>query len=380
VVSDSLARRIRELAPRHPLYLRMREALGRYRAIEAAGGWEPVPVGAPPEPGEPDPRVPALRTRLAATGDLPADDDSTGDSLFTPKLQEALQRFQRRAGLADDGVLGPRTRAALNAPVSDRIDLLRLNLERARWVLPGLGGTYVAVNIAGFESYFVRNDTLAWSAPSIVGQPFRQTPEFRAMMTYLVLNPTWTVPTLLLDEDVLPAVRRDTAYLGAHAMQVLDWQGAPIDPATIDWAWYRGRSFPYRIVQAPGDLNPLGRVKFMFPNPYAVYLHDTPARTLFRKPSRTFSSGCIRIEHPMTLAALLLEGSPWTTAALDTAVALGTERTIPLPRAVPVVLVYWTAWVDRDGLSQFRPDIYGRDAAVLRALDAPFTFRWNAAN
>jgi len=229
--------------------------------------------------------------------------------------------------------------------------------------------------IAGFESYFVRNDSVVWRAPSIVGQPFRQTPEFRAVMTYLVVNPTWTVPELLLDEDVLPAVRRDPGYLTTHAMQVLDRQGNGVDPATIDWRWYRGRSFPYRIVQAPGGENPLGRVKFMFPNPYAVYLHDTPAQNLFRRSQRTFSSGCIRIEHPMTLAGLLLEDSLWTVPSLDSVVALGTELTIPLPRAVPVVILYWTAWTGDDDAVNFRPDVYRRDAAVQRALDAPFHFR-----
>jgi len=308
-----------------------------------------------------------------ATGTNPAATAAAepGDSV-TPVLAAALLRFQARHGLYPDGVLGGRTLAELNIPVESRINSLRINLERGRWVLRGLGGTFVAVNIAGFESYFVRNDTVVWRAPSIVGQPFRQTPEFRASMTYLVVNPTWTVPELLLDEDVFPAVRRDPTYLASHAMQVLDRQGNSVDPATIDWSWYRGRTFPYRVVQSPGGTNPLGRIKFMFPNPYAVYLHDTPARELFRKPQRTFSSGCIRIEHPMALAALLLEGSSWTPAALDSVLATGAEQTVPLPRAVPVILLYWTAWSAAEGPVNFRPDVYHRDAAVLRALDAPF--------
>ena len=375
VTSDTMPAAIAALAPRHPLYLRLRSDLARYRALEAAGGWEPIPAGPTLEDGDRDARVPALRRRLALTGDLdPVAASDTGE-VVTPALAAAVAHFQARHGLDPDGVVGPRTREALRVPVDARIQTLRVNLERGRWVLRELGGTFVAVNIAGFESYFVRNDTVAWQAPSIVGQPFRQTPEFRATMTYLVVNPTWTVPELLLDEDVFPAVRRDSTYLAAHAMQVLDRQGEVVDPATIDWTWYRGRTFPYRIVQAPGGGNPLGRIKFMFPNPHAVYLHDTPARELFRKPQRTFSSGCIRIEHPLALAALLLEGSPWTAAALDSVVAAGTEQTISLPRAVPVVVLYWTAWSARDGTVQFRPDVYQRDAAVRRALDAPFHFR-----
>lgn len=372
LVSDTLASALAALPPRHPLYLRLRADLARYRAIEADGGWQEVEGGPNLREGDTDPRVGALRRRLAATGDLdssaPAD---TGDT-FTPDLAAALVRFQARHGLYPDGVLGPRSRAELNVPVEARIQTLRVSLERGRWVVRGLGGSFIAVNIAGFESYYVRNDTLAWRASSIVGQPFRQTPEFRATMTYLVVNPTWTVPELLLDEDVLPAVRRDPEYLATHAMQVLDRQGRPVDPATIDWDWYRGRTLPYRVVQAPGGSNPLGRIKFIFPNPYAVYLHDTPSRELFRKPQRTFSSGCIRVEHPLTLAALLLEGSRWTPGALDSAVAAGAERTIPLPTAVPVIVLYWTAWSAADGAVHFRPDVYQRDAAVLRALDAPW--------
>ncbi|MEZ4413126.1 MAG: L,D-transpeptidase family protein, partial [Gemmatimonadales bacterium] len=373
--SDTMPAAIAALAPRHPLYLRLRSDLARYRALEASGGWEPIPAGPNLEEGQSDSRIPALRRRLALTGDLDPLTASDTGAVATPELTAALAHFQARNGLYADGVLGPRTRDQLNVPVAARIQTLRVSLERGRWVLRDLGRTYVAVNIAGFESYFVRNDTLAWQAPSIVGQPFRQTPEFRATMTYLVVNPTWTVPELLLDEDVFPAVRRDSTYLATHAMQVFDRQDEVVDPSTIDWNWYRGRTFPYRVVQAPGGGNPLGRIKFMFPNPYAVYLHDTPARELFRKPQRTFSSGCIRIEHPMALAALLLDGSPWTAEALDSVVAAGSEQTIPLPRAVPVVVLYWTAWSARDGTVNFRPDVYHRDAAVLRALDAPFHFR-----
>ncbi len=373
VTSDTLARGIAALAPQHALYLRLRSDLARYRALEAGGGWEPIGGGPNLEEGAVDARIPALRQRLALTGDLRPVDASDTTDLFTPPLAAALARFQSRHGLYSDGVLGPRTRAELNVPVGERIKTLRVSLERGRWVLRALGGTFVAVNIAGFESYFVRHDALVWRAPSIVGQPFRQTPEFRATMTYLVVNPTWTVPALLLDEDVFPAVRRDSTYLATHAMKVLDRQDEVVDPATIDWSWYRGRTFPYRIVQAPGGSNPLGRVKFMFPNPYAVYLHDTPVRALFRKPQRTFSSGCIRIEHPMALAELLLEGSPWTAAALDSVVATGAETTISLPRAIPVVVLYWTAWSAEDGTVHFRNDVYQRDAAVLRALTAPWT-------
>ena len=193
-------------------------------------------------------------------------------------------------------------------------------------------------------------------------------------MTYLVLNPTWTVPPQILTDEVLPAIRRHPDYLERNHMLVLDGEGEPVDPSRVDWDAYDGRTLPYRIVQAPGDGNPLGRIKFMFPNEYAVYLHDTSEPNLFLRSRRSFSHGCIRIQHPMTLASQLLGDSTWSPAALDSVVAFGRETTMTLPAPVPVLVLYWTAWMDQDGALNFRPDLYGRDGAVLHALDAPFTF------
>jgi murein L,D-transpeptidase YcbB/YkuD len=194
VSSDTMAAAVAALAPRHPLYLRLRSDLARYRALQDRGGWEPILDGPNLKEGESDTRVPALRRRLAMTGDLDPGTASDTSEVMTPELAAALAHFQMRNGLYADSELGPRTRNELNVPVAARIQTLRVSLERGRWVLRELGSNFVAVNIAGFESYYVRNDTLAWQAPSIVGQLFRQTPEFRATMTYLVVNPTWTVP------------------------------------------------------------------------------------------------------------------------------------------------------------------------------------------
>ena len=217
-------------------------------------------------------------------------------------LSQGVVRFQARLGLVPDGVLGPRTRAELNAPPMLRIKTLRVNLERARWVLPGLGSTFVAVNIPAYRAYFVRDDSLVWSGRAVVGEPYLQTPEFQSRITSLVLNPTWTVPPQILTDEVLPDILRDSTYLARNGMQVLDGTGAVVDPADVDWGRYDGRTLPYRIVQVPGSQNPLGRIKFLFPNAYAVYLHDTPARSLFQRSRRTFSHGCIRVQHPMALA------------------------------------------------------------------------------
>jgi murein L,D-transpeptidase YcbB/YkuD len=195
-------------------------------------------------------------------------------------------------------------------------------------------------------------------------------------MTYLVLNPTWTVPPGILANDILPAQRRDPSYLAKKGLQVVDRNGRVVPASSIDWSQATARRFPYNLVQPPGPENALGRVKFMFPNSYAVYLHDTPTRSLFEKSERAFSSGCIRIENPLELAALLLEGQKgWDRAAIDAALATGKTRTVTLERPVPVLLTYFTAWVDRDGELQLRRDVYGRDPKVLRALDAEFRFR-----
>ena len=320
-----------------------------------------------------DPRVPALRRRLAATGDLSPDDARLRPAL-RPVLAEGVTRFQSRLGLAPDGILGIRTRAELNVAPAARIKTIRVNLERGRWVLPGLGATFVAVNVAAYQAYYLRDDSLAWSGRAVVGQPYLQTPEFRARMTSIVLNPTWTVPPQILTDEVLPAIRRNPDYLARNSMQVIDRDGEVIDPAGIDWDAYDGRTLPYRIVQTPGGDNPLGRIKFLLPNAYQVYLHDTPSRALFQRPRRTFSHGCIRIQDPVALATLLLDDSTWTAAALDSVIALGQEATVPLERPVPVLMLYWTAWTAQDGALNFRPDVYGRDAGVLAALDAPFAF------
>jgi murein L,D-transpeptidase YcbB/YkuD len=186
------------------------------------------------------------------------------------------------------------------------------------------------------------------------------------------LNPTWEVPSRIATQDKLPLIRQDSGYIENQGYELLQGWGADerrVDPASVDWSAVTARSFAYRLRQAPGPLNALGQVKFMFPNKFSVYLHDTPARELFAEDARAFSSGCIRLERPLDLAELLLAGNPrWTRAAIDRAVAAGAEQSVSLPEPVPVHLLYWTAWVDDDGVLNFRDDIYGRDQPVLREL------------
>jgi murein L,D-transpeptidase YcbB/YkuD len=222
----------------------------------------------------------------------------------------------------------------------------------------------------------IENDEVVWITRAVVGRPYRETPVFRASMTYLVLNPTWTVPPTILRNDLLPEIRRDPAALARRNMVVLDTSGEEVDPAEVDW---NARAFPYMLRQQPGPDNALGRVKFMFPNPHYIYMHDTPSRELFSRADRTFSSGCIRLENPMDLAELLLRESPeWDRAAIDRVLAEGRQRTVNLPRPLTVLLIYGTV-VPEDGEIYFLQDVYNRDARLLEALNDDFEFSAPAA-
>jgi murein L,D-transpeptidase YcbB/YkuD len=365
--SPSLREFASRLIPRVFLYDRFKTALAQYRAIEASGGWPSVPAGPTLRPGAADERVPALAARLAVTGDLP-DTPALGGTLYDETVVAAVQRFQQRHGLAADGAVGPTTLAALNVPVSVRIEQLRASLERARWVFYDPESEFLVVNVAGFQLYLVRRGEVVWRTRVQVGRPYRQTPIFRAEMTYLVVNPTWTVPPTIFRNDIVPAVRRNPAYLASRDIDVFDQRGAAVDPATADWS---GRNPPYRLVQRPGPDNALGRIKFMFPNEHAVYLHDTPSRDLFERDSRAFSSGCIRVENPMELAEHLL-GSERARERLEALVASGRTETVFLDKPMTVMLLYWTAEVDAAGRVSFFPDVYQRDAALIAALAEPF--------
>ena len=368
IASSDIEAAIEQARPAYPLYTRLREALLAHRALERDGGWPAVPAGETLKVGMTDPRVVALRARLAVTDDAAV--DAPDRQLFDAELEDAVRRFQRRHRIAADGAVGPATLRAMNVTVAERIDQLRVNLERVRWVPQSAAPDYVLVDVAGFRVTLVRDGAVAWRTRAVVGRPYRKTPIFSSEITYVVVNPTWTIPPGILAKDTLPAVRRDPGYLAKHDMDVLDRNGRIVDPASIDWS--RGSSFPYMIRQRPGPQNSLGLVKIMFPNEHLVYLHDTPAKSLFEKDERAFSSGCIRIERPFDLVELLLEDPKWDRAALDALVASRRTQTITLSQPVPVVILYWTAEVDENDRFVFKPDVYDRDRAVLEALERDF--------
>jgi murein L,D-transpeptidase YcbB/YkuD len=335
-------------APADPGYGRLRDALAALRQTSTDGGWPSVPAGSSLRAGDEDPRVRVLRRRLEKSGDL-----SVGGAgplepsgRFGEDLAAAVRRFQARHGLEEDGIVGPRTRAALNVPATERIEQVQVNLERRRWLPPDLGTRYVLVNIAGFFVGLYDEERLTLGMRAVVGRPYRRTPIFSDRIRYLVFNPSWGIPARIAQDEILP---RGHAYMARHHIERVG----------------------SRLRQRPGSGNPLGRVKFMFPNRFNVYLHDTPARSLFEEPSRGFSHGCIRLEKPLALASALLAPQGWTSAEVAEAVDAGTSRRVSLEVPVPVHVLYWTAWVDAAGTMQFRDDVYGRDDAVRRALAAP---------
>jgi murein L,D-transpeptidase YcbB/YkuD len=382
--------------PQQAFYQRLKNKLAVYRDIEQRGGWEPIPGHQVLSPGMSDPVVPALRRRLALVGDyapltedvgapytgvrdadadarydLGAQSDDLGTQ-YDDALASAVKQFQRRHLLGADGIIGPDTWSALNISVQQKIAQIRANLERMRWALKGLGGDFLLVDIAGYQLHRIRDNEVLWSSAVQVGKPYRETPVFRSEVRYIEWNPTWTVPPTILKQDVLPAIKRDPDYLARKNMVVLTHRGEPVDAATIDWSRYPQEEFPYLLRQLPGRDNALGTVKFIFPNKHAVYLHDTPSRSLFQQTSRAFSSGCIRVEKPYELAQLLVpEEDALAEADIADILASGETQRQHLKEPFPVVILYWTTKWTEDGGLIFAPDIYQRDASIVLALDQP---------
>lgn len=370
VDAPSLQAAVEAQAPDLPLYRELRAALQHYRALAALGEWPKVPGGATLRPGERSARVPALRARLAAEGEdgLPGGSDPTR---YDDALAEAVMRFQQRAGLAADAAVGRQTVEALNIGPAQRVDQIRVNLERLRWVARDMLGDHLMVDITAYQANLLLGGQNVWSSRVVVGKSARETPALLDSVQHLVFNPKWVVPPTILREDVIPGVARNPAYLADHRMRVVDRSGQAVDPALIDWQNARRSGFPYMIVQESGADGSLGRIKFSLANPYSIYLHDTNARSLFRRDTRALSSGCVRLEKPQELALILLDDAArWTPETLEAALATGKTRSVPVGRDIPVLLHYATAGLDDAGRFQFRPDIYDRDAAVLAALNA----------
>jgi murein L,D-transpeptidase YcbB/YkuD len=359
---------LRNQLPNHRIYSQLREHLVRYKGIEAQGGWSRIYSDEKLQAGGKGPLVLQLRNRLFITGEL---SELSNQEVFDKALTLAVIKFQASHGLSIDGTVGHNTLAALNVPVEERIHQIELNMERWRWLPQQLGERYIHVNITDFSLSVVENGYTSFSMPVIVGKKSRNTPSFSAKMTYIVVNPFWRVPRSIAIKDKLPKIRKDPSYLSKHNIRVFQWhdgEAVELEPSFIDWKRVTARNFNYSLRQDPGPDNALGSLKFMFPNKFSVYMHDTPTQHLFAREIRTFSSGCIRVASPIDLANYLLKGDPfWDQHAILSSIDRGLKEIVNLPEPVRVYVLYWTAWVGEDGRMQFRDDIYRWDSVLTAA-------------
>lgn len=366
--ADNIADYVRSLEPQTPEYQRLKSALAAYREIEVKGGFPAIGKGAALKPGANDKRIPAIRKYLILTGDLPEGANKESD-LYDPDLVAAVKWFQYRHGLTEDGIMAQTTFEAMNVPVAARIQQLELNMERRRWMDDDLGKYYILVNIADQELKVVKDGKTVHTARVVVGKPFTRTPVFSEKMKYIVLNPYWNVPPNIANNEYLPKLRRDPGVLKRERIRVFAGNGdsgKEVDPYSVNWSSIN--RMPYSLRQDSGAKNALGRVKFMFPNRFNVYLHDTPSKSLFNRDLRVFSHGCVRVQNPLELAELLLADQGWSKARIDAQIAEGGQRIINLKTQVPVHVTYMTAWANKDGSIHFRRDVYKRDEQLARVL------------
>jgi murein L,D-transpeptidase YcbB/YkuD len=354
---NPLARAIELMRPQDEQYSALRDQLRRYRGIAAAGGWNRVPGGPTLRSGDTAQveRLMALRERLAVEdfidrGDIEA--DSAGRAIYGGDLAGAVATFQRRHGIVVDSILGAGTLASLNQTAEYRVGQIMANLERHRWMPRSLGDRYIYVNVPAFRFDAYEDGRPVLSSKVIVGQQYadQATPAFADSMTYIEFAPYWNVPEKIAEEELWPKINEDPSYLEAHDYEIVNDRGGP------------------RIRQRPGRKNALGRVKFIFPNNFNIYLHDTPERSLFQRDVRAFSHGCIRVEKPLELAKYALSGTPgWTEDRIERAMD-GTTKRVVLKRKIPVYIVYFTAYV-RDGTLWFANDLYERDSKLVKLVE-----------
>lgn len=367
---DSLAAGRMDLSliePVHPQYRLLKAELQRLHGLTWMDTLPRLDLGETRkvEPRDRHALVPLVRQRLIAFGDMPAMDGDT--TLLDGATVAGLQRYQARHGLLDDGIIGKGVVEQLNVPLADRIRTLLVNMERLRWVPEERPADLLLVNIPEFRLHVYEADTLAWSMNVVVGATATRTVIFSDELTTIVFSPYWNIPRSIVRGEVLPAVKKNSNYLDNKGMEVVRG-GVPVPSSSIDWSQYSG-SVPFEIRQKPGAGNALGRVKFLFPNPFSIYFHDTPSKSLFGRESRAFSHGCIRLGEPERLANFLLRSdSSWTAEKVRKAMYSGKQQFVTLERPWPVLIGYFTAWVDDAGRLNFRRDVYGHDARLAAEL------------
>ncbi len=365
IQSSDLPATLRTLAPNTPRYARMRKHLARLRHTASKGGWVSLPEGLLLKPGMTHDAVLKLAHRLGQSSDIKGAVITGND--YNDTLVDAVKRFQARLGLEADGVIGPGTLKLLNTPVEQRIRDVELNMERRRWMQNEYGPYYIFVNLADQVLKVVKEEKTIHTALVQVGKPYHRTPVFTDKMEYLELNPYWNIPYSIATKEYLPKLRRSSSILARQNIEVLTG-GKVVSASSIPWSQYSRAKFPVRLRQKPGKKNALGRIKFMFPNKYNIYIHDTPSKTNFKRASRYFSHGCVRVRDPLALAELILKTEGWSRAKIDKIIRSGKRTVKKLKEEIPVHVAYLTAWVNKDGSVHYRRDIYGRDKILAKAL------------
>lgn len=375
------------LAPQHPQYRLLQEAYLTYARAAAESSWPKIDTGDTLKPGMRDPRVPQIRARLdaedafagraaprartlaAPPSDAAAPEHAPDPLLYDAALEARIEAFQREHGLAVDGAVGPNTLAMLNQGPAERAEAIQLNMERWRWLPHELGERYILVNTPQYRLHAYEDGREALSMKVIVGQETRETPQFSDRIEYLVVNPNWNVPYNIATQDKLPKLRSDPGYFDRLGYSIYTESGQRVSPYDVNWSNYSRGNFPFRLVQRPGPDNALGTIKFIFPNAYNVYLHDTNDPDLFAEDARSLSSGCIRVSDPRGLARWIADADPQADMAeVQAAWDSGRTETLYLGQQVPVHVTYFTAWVGDDGDAEFYGDLYGRDRALRAAL------------
>ena len=372
-LGQSLGKQLQAAIPEAYHYKLLQKELEKYMAIRADGGWESVTLTGKLDPGKSAQGVMSLRERLLVTKDYIPCDESNEDLVYDMCLQEAVKRFQARNGLATDGVVGPGTLGVLNKSVEERITTIRLNLDRLKWLNERAGNRHVIINIPDFQLYFEENGTMIQTMRVITGTPKHPTPIFSDTVEYIVLNPYWNIPKSIIQKEMIPKLLRNPNAMKKQKIEIYNGWGkdaAKVDPASVNWSKYRySKTMPYRFAQTPGTHNALGKVKFLFPNKFSVYMHDTPTKPLFKKNKRAFSHGCIRLQQPRELLKTFTTFNSNINFEKAQETLKGKKKKyFNLKEKVPVDVIYLTAWVDYDGKIQFRNDVYGYDRMQLKSF------------
>lgn len=376
--SRDLSKAFERLAPGYPEYRFLKKKLAQFRELEKAGGWPVLSASQTLRPGDKGEEIVILRKRLAAQNYLSKNEPDS--PVFDDEVRKAIENFQHHHGLNPDGYVGPKTRAALNVPVSERIGQIIINMERWRWLPDDLGKRHMRINIPGFHLKVFEGHDAKIEMPVIVGKPYRKTPVFSTVMTDVIFNPYWHVPVNIAFSHIIPEIIKDPGYLDRQGFEVLqygeDGQLRSVNsPNDLLWSSFSKGSFPYLLRQKPGIINALGHVRFSIKNNMSIYLHGTPNHGLFAQQERARSSGCIRVENPLGLLKYVLRGNTaWPESKIEE-LYYRHEQTehlkpqmVPLKEQIPVHIVYWTAWVKDDDYIYFSEDVYGRDKILFDVL------------